>query len=159
MNRLTKRIDGSLVFPSELIGVVMTPSNDAMCQILTRLAAYEDTGLEPEDVRRLQQDWTSLIMTLDEMGGMPHLHELVQAKQDGRLVVLDEKVVLSMCAGARAIENNKRLFGVTYGYDIFGVCGGPKEISYYDAAKKLREIAEPVLDREDTALAGKGGDG
>ena len=48
-----------------------------------RLAAYEDTGLEPEDVRRLMQDWTSLIMTLDELGGMPHLRELVQAEQDG----------------------------------------------------------------------------
>lgn len=57
-----------------------------------RLATYEDTGLEPEDVRRLQQDWTSLIMTLDEMGGMPHLHEMVQAEQDGRLVVLPCKV-------------------------------------------------------------------
>ena len=57
-----------------------------------RLAAYEDTGLEPEDVRRLQQDWASLIMTLDEMGGMPHLHEMVQAEQDGRLVVLPCKV-------------------------------------------------------------------
>ena len=53
-----------------------------------RLAAYEDNGLEPEDVRRLQQDWTSLIITLDEMGGMPKLHELVQAEKDGRLVVL-----------------------------------------------------------------------
>ena len=50
MERLTKRIDGSLVFPSELIGVMMTPSNDAMHQILTRLAAYEDTGLEPQDI-------------------------------------------------------------------------------------------------------------
>ena len=57
-----------------------------------RLADYEDTGLEPEDVRRLQQDWTSLIMTLDEMGGMPNLHELVQAEKDGRLVVLPCKV-------------------------------------------------------------------
>ena len=46
MERLTKRIDGGLVFPNELIGVMMTPSNDAMYQILTRLAAYEDTGLE-----------------------------------------------------------------------------------------------------------------
>ena len=49
-----------------------------------RLGEYEDTGLEPDDVRRLQQGWTSLIMTLDELGGMPHLHELVQAEEDGR---------------------------------------------------------------------------
>ena len=55
-------------------------------KIQKRLSSYEDTGLEPEDVRRLQQDWTSLIMTLDEMGGMPKLHELVQAEKDGTLV-------------------------------------------------------------------------
>ena len=52
------------------------------------LQAYRGTGLEPEDVRRLQVDWTSLIMTLDEMGGMPHLRDLLQAEKDGRLVVL-----------------------------------------------------------------------
>ena len=51
MERLTKRIDGGLVFPNELIGVMMTPSNDTMCQILTRLAAYEDSGLEPEEIK------------------------------------------------------------------------------------------------------------
>lgn len=67
--------------------------NCGMCEegwqrVLKRLAAYEDTGIEPGDVRRLQQDWTSLIMTLDELGGMPHLRELVQADRDGRLVVL-----------------------------------------------------------------------
>ena len=56
MERLTKRIDGSLVFPSELIGVMMTPSNDAMHQILTRLAAYEDTGLEPEEIKGFAED-------------------------------------------------------------------------------------------------------
>ena len=56
MDRLTKRIDGRLVFPSELIGVMMTPSNDTMCQILTRLAAYEDTGLEPEEIKGFAED-------------------------------------------------------------------------------------------------------
>lgn len=63
--------------------------NDLIC----KLCEYEDTGLEPEAVRRLQQDWTSLIMTLDELGGMPHLRELVQAEKDGRLVVLPSKTV------------------------------------------------------------------
>ena len=56
MERLTKRIDGRLVFPSELIGVMMTPSNDTMFQILTRLAAYEDTGLEPEEIKGFAED-------------------------------------------------------------------------------------------------------
>ena len=57
-----------------------------------RLAAYEDTGLEPEDVRRLQKDWTSLIITIDEMGCMPHLRELYEAEKEGRLVLLPCKV-------------------------------------------------------------------
>lgn len=68
--------------------------DDMLAAIATveKLKAYEDTRLEPEAVRRLQQDWTSLIMTLDEFGGMPHLRELVQAEKDGRLVVLPCKV-------------------------------------------------------------------
>ena len=56
MERLTKRIDGRLVFPNELIGVMMTPSNDTMCRILTRLAAYEDSGLEPEEIKGFAED-------------------------------------------------------------------------------------------------------
>ena len=56
MDRLTKRIDGRLVFPSELIGVMMTPSKDTMCQILTRLAAYEDTGLAPAEIKGFAED-------------------------------------------------------------------------------------------------------
>ena len=72
MERLTKRIDGRLVFPNELIGVMMTPSNDTMCRILTRLAAYEDTGLEPED--------------------MAHWMDYFRAECEGRLVVLPCKV-------------------------------------------------------------------
>lgn len=59
-----------------------------VCRLKSRLAAYEDTGLEPEDVRRLQKDWTSLIITIDEMGCMPHLRELYEAEKEGRLVVL-----------------------------------------------------------------------
>lgn len=48
-----------------------------------RLAAYEETGLDPE--------------------------ELAQAKKDGQLVFITEKMALAMIAGARAIEKNKRL--------------------------------------------------
>lgn len=61
-------------------------------KIIDRLGTYEDTGLEPEDVRRLQKDWTSLIITIDEMGCMPHLRELYEAEKEGRLVVLPCKV-------------------------------------------------------------------
>ncbi len=35
--------------------------------------------------------------------------------------------------------------GVIYNYDIFGELGAPKEISYFEAAKVLREAAEAAL--------------
>lgn len=71
--------------------------------------------------------------------------ELAQAEKDGRLVVLDEDVILAMSAGARAILNNKRLQGVTYVYDCFGEFGGPKEISYLKAAEILYRIGSTDL--------------
>lgn len=63
-----------------------------------------------------------------------------------RTITIDEQLALAMSTGARAIENNKRLNGTTYVYDVFGE--HPKEITYYDAAKRLREIAEPILHKE-----------
>ena len=80
-----------------------------------------------------------------------HIRDRLHAEQDGRLVVLDEKTALSMYAGARAIENNKRLFGATYVYDIFGKQGGPKEIPYFDAANNLRNIASVLVKKGDSA--------
>lgn len=61
-------------------------------EAVKRLGEYEDTGLEPEDVRRLQKDWTSLIMTIEEMGGIGHICDIIKAEQDGRLVMLPCKV-------------------------------------------------------------------
>ena len=92
MERLTKRIDGRLVFPSELIGVMMTPSNDTMFQILTRLAAYEDTGLEPEDLKKAFNETAILKLAAQVLRTTPdHLRDLLQAEQDGRMAVLPVK--------------------------------------------------------------------
>lgn len=66
------------------------------------------------------------------------------AEERGLLVRLDESVALAMLAGARAIEQNPRKYlGTTFMYDCFGE--NPKEITYYDAARKLREEAEAAL--------------
>lgn len=67
------------------------------------------------------------------------------AEQEGRLIILDETAALAMAAGARSIENNRRLSGTIYCWDPFGT---PKEISYYAAAKKLRELSQAVLEKE-----------
>ena len=102
MERLTKRIDGRLVFPNELIGVMMTPSNDTMCRILTRLAAYEDTGLEAEEIKVHEAakynagyyhgDEDRCRWIEKELGPIDHLRDLLQAEKAGRLVVLPCKV-------------------------------------------------------------------
>lgn len=50
------------------------------------------------------------------------------------------KLQLAMCAGARAIENNKRLDGSTYVYDVFS--DDKQSISYREASQVLRENGE-----------------
>lgn len=61
------------------------PSFDCLVE---RLAAYEDTGLEPEEVTALQKDWSDLCTIVGERGGIDRLRELAKADKDGRLVVL-----------------------------------------------------------------------
>lgn len=116
-----------------------------------RLAAYEDTGLEPEDMKKAFNEDATLKLAGQILGVTPgRLRELAQAEKEGRLVFITEKMALAMTAGARAIEKNKRLQGVIYNYDVFGKLGAPKEISYFEAAKVLREAAEAALEeRED----------
>ena len=62
---------------------------------LDRLAAYEDTGLEPEDIISAK-DMFKIAGALHELnaykafGPIDHLREMVEAKRDGRCVVLPQ---------------------------------------------------------------------
>ena len=58
--------------------------------IMMRLAAYEDTGLTPEEVAALVKDWSDLCTIIGECGGIDCLRELAEADKDGRLVVLPD---------------------------------------------------------------------
>ena len=58
----------------------------------------------------------------------------------------NEQLILALRAGARAIANNKRLHGALYCWDIWGANGGPKEISYLEAAALLAETADDMED-------------
>ena len=160
MNRLTKRIDGSLVFPSELIGVMMTPSNDAMHQILTRLAAYEDTGLEPQDIISAV-DMAKIACALHELnaykdiGPIDHIRDLLQAEQDGRLVVLPCKVGDHVWADGR-----EAIVVWFFGYKTERYL----HAQFFDNAKytdiPFYEIGKTVfLTREEAEAALKGGEG
>lgn len=59
---------------------------------LKKLAAYEDTGLDPEDLKKTFNEELLLTMTAQMMGITPErLRELVEADRDGRCVVQEYK--------------------------------------------------------------------
>ena len=78
-----------------------------------RLAAYEDTGLEPGEVltgKEMAEVGCAIIRLkkYEDIGPIDHLRELAQAEKDGRLVMLPCRV------GDVVYEANKRGFISTY---------------------------------------------
>ena len=101
MERLTKRLeDGQAVMDCSACGVSWHKKREKDIPYCTalfcrnrlkeRLASYEDTGLEPEQVLELKNFTQGGIHKIDD--GWKHVQELLQAEQDGRLVVLPCKV-------------------------------------------------------------------
>lgn len=102
MERLTKRINGEAVFHecSDTCGTCDGTTCFDIGHMVDHLAAYEDTGLCPEEVEAqsiaLAQCKPYIDAICDEHGKMLinpiRLAELAQAEKDGRLAVLPEKV-------------------------------------------------------------------
>ena len=94
MERLTKRVDGIAVLESWAIDKDPVSISRMLCN---RLAAYEDTGLEPQDIISAV-DMSKIACALHELnaykglGPIDHIRDLIKAEQDGRLVVLPCKV-------------------------------------------------------------------
>lgn len=59
---------------------------------IDRLAAYEDTGLTPEEVHSMSGEWCAMMSVLNGIGSYDRLRELAEADKGGRLVVLPCKV-------------------------------------------------------------------
>ena len=60
---------------------------------IERLAAYEDTGLEPEDLKKAFNETAILKMSAQALNTTPdHLRDLIKAEKNGRMVVLPCKV-------------------------------------------------------------------
>ena len=101
MERLTRRSDtGHAYYPR----CFEEPCNGNGCKfkdcpfdetICERLAAYEDSELEPEEVSALVKDWSDRCTIVGECGGIDRMRELAEADKDGRLVVLPVKPVLT----------------------------------------------------------------
>lgn len=101
MERLTKRSDaGHAYYPrcfeEPCIGdgckIKECLFDNTICE---RLAAYEDTGLEPREVSAVVKEWSDLCTIVGECGGIDRLRERAEADKDGRLVVLPVKPVLT----------------------------------------------------------------
>ena len=97
MERLTKRENGHAHYPrcfEEPCGGMGCRTEDCefKVEICERLAAYEDTGLTPEEVSALVKDWSDLCTIIGECGGIDRLRELAEADKDGHVVVLPCKV-------------------------------------------------------------------
>lgn len=88
MNRYTEKVDGiwsvSCKYEEPPYPVVTQ-------EVIDRLAAYEDTGLEPEEVAKIREDVENGYMksTARRYGiSVARLRELAQADREGRCVVL-----------------------------------------------------------------------
>jgi hypothetical protein len=73
----------------------------------SRLAAYEDSELEPEEVSALIKDWSDLRTTIGECGGIDRVKELAEADKDGRLVVLPSNKMLTNADRMRTSTNQQ----------------------------------------------------
>ena len=58
----------------------------------SRIADYEDTRLEPQEVISMQSEWCAMMSVLNSIGSYDRLCELADADKDGRLAVLPCKV-------------------------------------------------------------------
>lgn len=133
MERLTRRSDtGHAYYPrcfEEPCGGDGCKIKDCLLDdiICDRLAAYEDTGLEPAEVHSMHGEWSAMMSVLNSIGGgYDRLRELAEEDKDGRVVMLPCKVGdrLYEVTGRKTISVYKvkairvELFGLFIEWDI-----------------------------------------
>ena len=124
---------------------------------IDRLAAYEDTGMEPEEIKVHEAakynagyyhgDEDRCRWIEKELGPIDHLRDLLQAEQDGRLVVLPSKTVweLTMDAGPDCdMKCPVDAFDEALGCDL---CSKAKQFAYERPCTQelLKELGKTVF--------------
>ena len=93
MDRLTvRRSEGRFAIANK-DGATPTEQVLKIPMVINRLAAYEDTGLEPEEITALiGNDHVKyhLLYEYQQLGTIDYLRELAQADREGRCVVLPD---------------------------------------------------------------------
>ena len=170
MKRLTKCVDGITVLESWAIDKDPVSIIQRLCN---RLAAYEDTGLEPEDIIS-SADMAKIACALHELntykdlGPIDHLRDLLRAEKDGipkggtKVFVLTTvgywpkkyakpEIIECFVTTHRLAKNGETKFSVD-GYWDSG--------SYYKAVFGKTSMGKTVfLTREEAEAALKGGEG
>ena len=155
MDRLTKRVDGIAVLESWAID---KDPGSIIQRLCNRLAAYEDSGLEPKEIYEVR----FLIAAQRDPQKLARLRELVLADQDGRLVMLPSKTVweLTMDAGPDCgMKCPVDVFDEALGCDF---CSRAKQFAYERPCtqERLKGLGKTVfLTREEAEAALKGGEG
>lgn len=137
--------------------------DSGVAKFFNRLAAYEDTGLEPQDIISAV-DMGKIACALHELnaykdiGSIEHLRELIQAEQAGLLVVLPCKVGDTVYVIGESCD-----FCETY-LDEPERCMRCEKGHYVEERGfelwMLSELNESIfLNREEAEAALKGGDG
>ena len=92
-------------------------------KVWERLKQYEDTGLEPEEIKELEADWcvaNQLIQEYKSIGKVKHAIDLLKAEQDGRLLVLPCKIgdtlymIVKKPIPEKGLLGHVRRFSLTY---------------------------------------------
>lgn len=124
-----------------------------------RLAAYEDTGLEPREIDCILDAYgrghtmrteNAERLTVIKNITTDHLRELVQAEKDGRLLVLPCKVGdtvyrVLITRDCPPVLSEAKIETVGQAADLIGRIGKHKLLSYY----LTREEAEAALSRKE----------
>ena len=165
MERLTYRLNDQCDNPTD--SIILKPylryeDSETRKKILNRLAAYEDTGLAPEEIADAVT--AAKLMAKSKIVSCfgvdaDHIRELVQAEQDGRLVVLPCKVGDSIYIPdlEKKIPVKVRVQGISMsvsGRTILHFGGYPVECAWGDGCGK-----DWFFTREEAEAALKGGEG
>lgn len=129
--------------------------DSGVAKFFNRLAAYEDAGLEPEQVMELKSFTQGGIHKVDD--GWKHVQDLLQAEKEARLVVLPCKVGDSIYIPdlEKKIPVKVRVQGISIsvsGRTILHFGGYPVECAWGDGCGKdwffTSEEAEAALAQE-----------
>ena len=167
MERLTQRLEDGQV----LVNCEHCEYHNKLCHVLfcrnrlkARLAAYEDTGLEPEEIITLRHAYDGLGRMFNVPASiMPErLREILLAEQEGRLAVLPCKVgapVYRVGAGICKWREIDRCNEYCSGYEYEDCWEGGKEVLEEKfCLEMLDKVGKTVfLTREEAEAALKGG--